>query len=148
VADDSRIADLERRVDNDPASIAFAQLAEEYRRAGRFDDAVRVCRAGLERHPAYPSAQLTLGRALLAQGHLDEALKELLAVASEAPDNVAAIRALEQLKELLPPDDHRPVLQELEQWLEAIRADRAGRQSGAMDAPAVEVQPPGTGRHD
>jgi hypothetical protein len=31
----------------DPASIAFAQLAEEYRRAGQLPDAVAACKAGL-----------------------------------------------------------------------------------------------------
>ncbi len=48
MADESRIDDLRRRVQKDPASIAFAQLAEECRRAGRFDEAVEVCRAGLD----------------------------------------------------------------------------------------------------
>jgi hypothetical protein len=41
----------------DPASIAFAQLAEECRRAGHNQEAVDVCRAGLELHPGYLSAQ-------------------------------------------------------------------------------------------
>ena len=141
MADESRIADLERRVDLDPASIAFAQLAEEYRRAGRFDDAIRVCRAGLGKHPHYPSARLTLGRALLATGALDEALNELLAVASESPDNVAAIRALEQLRQLLPEGKDVPVLRELEQWLDRIRADRAAR-GAASPAPDANAPKP------
>ena len=62
------IDDLRRRVDSDPASIAFAQLAEEYRRAGRHQEAVDVCRGGLTRHPGHLSAQVTLGRALTALG--------------------------------------------------------------------------------
>ena len=140
MADESRIADLERRVDADPASIAFAQLAEEYRRAGRIDDAIRVCRAGLAKHPAYPSARLTLGRALLASGQLDEALHELLAVASEAPDNLAAIRALEQLRDLLPDGKDVTVLQELERWLEQVRSDRASRTASAPSQPGPDHQ--------
>ena len=59
-----RIEDLRRRVQKDPASIAFAQLAEEYRRAGQYQEAVEVCRAGLAIHPGYLSARVTLGRAL------------------------------------------------------------------------------------
>lgn len=89
-----RIDDLRRRVLTDPASIAFAQLAEEYRRAGEFEDAVEVCRAGLARHPSYLSARVTLGRALIELGQLDEAQLELRAVLAGAPDNLAAVRGL------------------------------------------------------
>jgi tetratricopeptide (TPR) repeat protein len=141
VADDSRIQDLERRVGLDPASIAFAQLAEEYRRAGRLDDAVRVCRAGLALHPAFPSARLTLGRALLAQGLVDEALTELESAATEAPDNIAAMRALEELRRLRGPEPAAahddPALQELERWLASVQADRAARVRGSHQPDSV-----------
>jgi predicted Zn-dependent protease len=131
VPDDSRIQELERRVEHDPASIAFAQLAEEYRRAGRLDDAIRVGRAGLLRHQAFPSVRVTLGRALLAQGRLDEARIELEAAATEAPDHIAATRALEEWRRVSRPEPSAshdtPVLQELAGWLDAVRADRARR---------------------
>jgi predicted Zn-dependent protease len=67
----TRIEDLRRRVEADPTSIAFAALAEEYRRLGRFQDAVDVCRRGLARHPAYLSARVTLGRALIELDQLE-----------------------------------------------------------------------------
>ena len=131
---DTRIAELERRLARDPASIAFAQLAEEYRRAGRLDDAIRVCRDGLTRHASYPSARVTLGRALLAQGLHDAARVELEAVAALAPDNLAARRALEGLGRAtaVPAEtsDEQAVLTELEGWLEAIRLDRVSRTAG------------------
>jgi tetratricopeptide (TPR) repeat protein len=98
VPDRSRLEDLERRVTHDPASIAFAQLAEEYRRAGRIDDAVRVCRAGLEKHPTYGSARVTLARALIEMGQHQEAKSELERVVREAPDNLVAIRVLADLR--------------------------------------------------
>ena len=41
MAENSRIDDLRRRVQKDPASIAFAQLAEECRRAGRISGSGR-----------------------------------------------------------------------------------------------------------
>lgn len=97
MAERSRLEDLERRVADDPASIAFAQLAEEYRRADRFEDAVRVCRAGLAHHPAYRSARVTLGRALIELGEYREARNALEFVVREAPDNLSAIRALADL---------------------------------------------------
>src|SRR6267142_1772152 len=89
--DNPRIAELRRRVDKDPTSIAFAQLAEEYRRIGDYPAAVKVCRDGLERHPGYISAQVTLGRALMEQGQFEEASTELEAVLLAAPDNLADI---------------------------------------------------------
>jgi tetratricopeptide (TPR) repeat protein len=93
-ADNPRIDDLRRRVQKDPASIAFAQLAEEYRRAAQYEDAVDVCRSGLTLHPTYLSARVTLGRALVELGDLDAALAELEAVLASAPENLAAIRGI------------------------------------------------------
>jgi len=95
--DTSRILDLERRVRQDPASLAFAPLAEEYRRAGRLADAIRTCRAGLEVHPGYVSARATLGRALLDQGDLDAALAELTTVLEAAPEHLGALRGVADL---------------------------------------------------
>ncbi|HUR35406.1 MAG TPA: tetratricopeptide repeat protein [Vicinamibacterales bacterium] len=94
MTDQSRIDDLRRRVRQDPASIAFAQLAEEYRRAGQLEQAVATCHAGLATHPEYISARVTLGRALLTLGRLDEAVAELTRVLASAPENLAAVRAL------------------------------------------------------
>ena len=94
MSDNSRIEDLRRRVQKDPASIAFAQLAEELRRAGRNEEAVDVATAGLAQHPAYLSARVTLGRALLDLGRLDEAAAEFEYVVRSAPDNLTAVRQL------------------------------------------------------
>jgi tetratricopeptide (TPR) repeat protein len=100
VADNQRIDDLRRRVQKDPASIAFAQLAEECRRAGQHQEAVDVCRAGLNIHPAYLSARVTLGRALLELNLLDDAQTELEFVLKSAPENLAAIRGLAEIYHL------------------------------------------------
>jgi tetratricopeptide (TPR) repeat protein len=77
--------------------MAFAQLAEECRRAGNNDEAVGICRAGLPFHPDYLSARVTLGRALTELGRLDEAKTELRLVLATAPDNLAANRALAEI---------------------------------------------------
>src|SRR5215475_1001559 len=94
MADGSRIDDLRRRIEKDPASIAFAQLAEELRRAGRFAEAVQTCRVGLDLHPAYLSARVTLARALVELGSLDDARAEFDLVLRSASDNLAAVRGL------------------------------------------------------
>lgn len=141
MADNPRIVELRRRFDKDPSSIAFAQLAEEYRRNGDFTQAVKICREGLARHPGYVSAQVTLGRALAELEEYQEARKELEAVLLAAPDNLTAIRALAEIDQRVgPPMDvprqepsapvvepvpADPAIAELEQWLDAIIADRS-----------------------
>jgi tetratricopeptide (TPR) repeat protein len=97
MADNSRLEDLRRRVQQDPSSIAFAQLAEEYRRAGQLQEAVDVCRAGLTIHPGYLSARVTLGRALIELQQLEEAQVELERVLKSAAENLAAIRGLAEI---------------------------------------------------
>ena len=97
MTDNPRIDALRRRVQNDPASIAFAQLAEEYRRAGQYAEAVEMCRAGLAVHPGYLSARVTLGRALIELGDLPAAQTELERVLGGAPDNLSAIRGLAEI---------------------------------------------------
>ena len=96
-----RIEELRRRVQADPASIAFAALAEEFRRVGRYEDAIETCRTGLTRHPAYLSARVTLGRALIETGDYTGAQEELETVLRSAPENLAAIRGLAQIHERL-----------------------------------------------
>lgn len=98
MADDSRIDDLRRRIHKDPASIAFAQLAEELRQAKRYEEAVTVCRTGLALYPAYLSARVTLGRCLVALNQLDDAQRELEQVRDSAPENLAAGRALADIR--------------------------------------------------
>jgi tetratricopeptide (TPR) repeat protein len=94
VADPFRIEELQRKVQQDPQSIAFAQLAEALRRAGRPQEAVDTCRAGLSNHPDYLSAHVTLGRSLVDTGDLDAAQDELTRVLNAAPENLAAVKGL------------------------------------------------------
>ena len=97
MANTERIDELKRRVQMDPASIAFAALAEEYRREGRFEEAIATCSTGLRRHPSYLSAHVTLGRAWASLGRIDEARAEFEHVLRLAPENLAAIRALAEI---------------------------------------------------
>ena len=156
MADDARIEALRRRLQKDPGSIAFAQLAEEYRRDGRFHEAIDVCRAGLARHPGYLSARVTLGRALLEIGDVDSAQRELNDVLRVAPDNLSAIRgiaevhrkrgevpeALEQFRhafEMASPDPYiEQIVRDFRR--DAMAADLTLRQDGA--AQRVGERPP------
>lgn len=95
--DNPHVLELRRRVQEDPASTVFAQLAEECRCNGDTEEAVGVALAGLAHHPGLLSARVTLGRALLELGRLDEAHRELLLVLDHAPDNLLANRAIAEL---------------------------------------------------
>jgi tetratricopeptide (TPR) repeat protein len=149
VSDKPRIEDLRRRIQKDPASIAFAQLAEEYRRAGDCEEAVRVCEAGLAQHPAYLSARVTLGRALFELGRMEEARAEFLRVLDAAPDNLIAVGKLAEIHQRtqqaayrrvgdepkrVSPQNREPqsaderVVAELQSWLDAIAQRRLARQ--------------------
>jgi tetratricopeptide (TPR) repeat protein len=99
VADNPRIEELRRRVLEEPASIAFAQLAEELRRSEQFIEAVEVCRSGLQMYPGYLSVHVTLGRCLIELDRLDDAELELERVRESAPDNLAAIRGLSKIQQ-------------------------------------------------
>jgi tetratricopeptide (TPR) repeat protein len=130
MSDNPRIDELKRRVQQDPASIAFAALADEYRRAGLFHDAIETCRAGLQRHPAYVSARVTLGRALIELGEFQEAAEHLEQVLRSAPENLAAIRALADIHRRNP------------EPLEALQAAAAAASSAAQTAPGEEGPAP------
>lgn len=78
-------------------SSSFGVAAERFRRAGQLDRAVAMCREGLAVFPDYLAARVTLGYALMDQGHEREAHRELRWVLERAPDNLAAIRALAEL---------------------------------------------------
>lgn len=102
--------ELRRRIGHGAAPGAFAALAEEHRRAGRLDQAVAVCREGLERYPTYVSARVTLGRALLDLGDIQGAIGELDHAVEQAPDNLAAVRTLEAARSMVPPPEPEPHL--------------------------------------
>jgi tetratricopeptide (TPR) repeat protein len=101
-----RIDDLRKRLERDPQSRLFAQLAEELRKEGDLADAIDVARAGLARHPNYPSARMTLGRALLDTGDTRGAQRELEAAVQGAPDNILAGRLLAECLEAEGDLDH------------------------------------------
>ena len=94
MAGNPRIDELRKKLDKEPGSRLFAQLAEELRKDGDFEDAISVAREGLQKHPNYPSARLTLGHALYDTGEWDAARVEFELVLKGAPDNILASRLL------------------------------------------------------
>ena len=119
---DTRIDELRRRLERDPGSRLFAQLAEELRKNGELVEAIRVARAGLAVHSSYPSARLTLGRALLDSGDATGARLELESALRDAPDNILASRYLGQAREAL--GDLQGALDQYQKTLQMAPGDR------------------------
>ena len=72
----------EERLARDPMSLAFAPLADAYRKAGRTREAITLSREGLKRFPQYGTARLILAKAYLDDGDAEAALSELEAIVS------------------------------------------------------------------
>jgi len=88
----------EDRLAKDPASLAFAPLADLYRKTGRIAEAVALCRKGLRHVPHYMTARLVLAKTLLAAGDLDAALAELNAIRAASPLDVQCHRLLAEVQ--------------------------------------------------
>src|SRR5437879_13594736 len=82
---DAAIRRHEERLARDHASLAFAQLADLYRKAARTRDAVARCRNGLARCPHYTTARLILPKALGAAGQLGHAPLDLERILEVSP---------------------------------------------------------------
>ena len=94
------IEDIERlkeKLEKDPTSKLFVPLAEEYKKAGMFDEAIEVLTKGLERQPGYLSARVSLGKIYIERGMLDEAVSEFEKVIAVIPDNLYAHKKLAEI---------------------------------------------------
>ncbi len=88
---------LKEKINKDPNSKLFVPLAEEYKKAGMFDEAINVLIKGLERHPNYLSARVSLGKIYTEKGMLNEAKNEFEKVVSSIPDNLYAHKKLAEI---------------------------------------------------
>jgi tetratricopeptide (TPR) repeat protein len=82
----------EERLARDPASLAFAPLADAYRKVGRTREAINLCREGLGRFPHYTTARLILAKAHLDDGNAEAALIELGLILQASPKDAQAHR--------------------------------------------------------
>jgi len=86
----SEINDLQKKLDENPDSLAFAPLADAFRKQNNLEEALKVCKKGLEKHPTYTSAWVVLGRIYQAQHKVDDATSEFKKVLELDPDNLMA----------------------------------------------------------
>lgn len=83
-----------RKYQDDPTSRVFAPLAESYRKAGLFKEAIEIAREGLRIHPTFTGGRVALARALFDQGLFSDVVDELRIVLNDAPDNLVAQRLM------------------------------------------------------
>jgi len=83
-----------RRFQEDPTSRVFAPLAEAYRKLGRVDEAIEICREGLEHHPDFYSGRVALAKCLVDKKDYQAARDELERVVRAVPENLLAQRVL------------------------------------------------------
>lgn len=84
-----------------PRSRIFAPLAEAYRKSGLVDEAIDICKEGLEYHPNFVSGIVALARCYFDKGQYTASIKELEKVISEVPDNFLAQRMLAESYSLI-----------------------------------------------
>lgn len=89
-----RLEALRERWEAEPGSRVFLQLADEYRRLGRTEEAARVLEEGLEQSPNHLAAQVALGRCRLDLGRPGEAAALLERVVESDPTQMVAYRLL------------------------------------------------------
>jgi len=119
---DYRLEQFRFELREDPSSRSFFKLGECLRREDQLDEAVQILRAGLETHPGYIAAWVSLGRALLAGGKNIGAAEALTQALELDPDNavaalfageaaianeewVEAVKSLKRARGLTPQDD-------------------------------------------
>ena len=156
-----RIADLTRRLQKEPSSRVFLELAREFYDNGSFEQAADVCVKGLRQYPTYLSARVLLGRIYFDMGCLPESRAEMETALSQAADNLIARRilaeicleegdaagALDRYRALLAfnpgDDDVRRRVEEIEQRLASPSA--APSEEPGSAAPSAEPASPHTG---
>ncbi|HEY5931729.1 MAG TPA: tetratricopeptide repeat protein, partial [Nitrospira sp.] len=81
----------------EPGSKVFIPLAEEYGKAGMWEEAVAVLEDGLRIYPGFITAMVALGRAYEQMNHPVEAKAILEEAIKVSPDNLRAHRTLAKL---------------------------------------------------
>ena len=91
------ISALEERIEANPKSRSFLQLAEAYIELGKTDQAQALLSKGVEYYPYYLAARITLGQVQMEKGLIPEAISNFEFVSRTIPDNLIAQKSLAQL---------------------------------------------------
>jgi tetratricopeptide (TPR) repeat protein len=87
---EEKISELTERLQRDPGSLVFAQLADLYRKKGMCEEAIRVCLEGLKKHSYYIPAHMVLAKTFFDKGEFQEAEARFKKVIELDPRNTVA----------------------------------------------------------
>ncbi|KPL16936.1 MAG: hypothetical protein AMJ92_12310 [candidate division Zixibacteria bacterium SM23_81] len=90
----SLMARLHKRLQSDEKSRVFARLADELRRSDHVEEAIELCRKGLQFHPDYASGHVVLGRCYLDRGDLQEAQEAFRGALTLDSGNILVLKNL------------------------------------------------------
>src|SRR5664279_2511298 len=93
----SRLEELKRLLQKDPTSRQFLALAEEYRRHGKYRDAVITLERGLQMHSTSVAAHVALGRTYQQLDRLEDAIRAFTNALRLDRENLVAIRQLAEV---------------------------------------------------
>ncbi|MBN2201697.1 tetratricopeptide repeat protein [bacterium] len=85
---------LESRLRDNPKSLLFARLADEYLKRGNSDDALVLCTEGVKHHPYYTTGYFVLARAHVLRKEYDKAEAALKKVLSHDQQYLSAQKLL------------------------------------------------------
>ena len=154
---DYRLEQFRFELREDPSSRVFFKLGEVLRREGELEEAIAVLGTGLEQHPKYVAAWVSLGRALLNSGDPRRAADAFNRALALDPENavashfageaaiakgewVEAIKALKRARALWAPDEA------LDERIALVEGHLAEMGLLQAPAPAAKVSAPPTGR--
>lgn len=153
----TRLEELKRLLQRDPTSRQFLALAEEFRRHGKYRDAVITLERGLALHANSVAGHVALGKTYQQLDRLEDAIRafnnalridreNLVAIRQLAEvflakgDKIEAIKKLKLYRGLKAGDrDVNDIIARLELEMSAAVSERAGFRSGAR--PAAEAPP-------
>lgn len=133
------IEKLKKKTEKDPNSKLFVPLAEEYKKAGMYDEAIDVLTKGLERQPGYLSARVSLGKIYIERGMFDEAKAEFEKVITAIPDNLYAHKKLAEIYRDL--GEKEKAIKEFKMVLKLNPMDEWAETSLAEIEGSPEIQP-------
>ncbi|KPK64265.1 hypothetical protein AMJ83_03300 [candidate division WOR_3 bacterium SM23_42] len=100
-ADFSDIARLSDKLNKDPKSRIFVQLADVYRKNNMIEEALDVLNKGLQHHSQYPVAYLILGKCYYDKRSYIQARDAFEKTIDLDPQNIVALRMLAKTSEIL-----------------------------------------------
>lgn len=95
--DDKKSDAHEEELKNGTSSNLFIQLAEAHRLQGRYEEAIHICREGLQKAPEALRGRLLLGKCYLEKGMNAEAKQELEKVAEDIEECLPVFKLLSQV---------------------------------------------------